>query len=321
MQDQTPPYQDAFAGRTILVTGGAGFIGSHVAERLTGLGARVRVLDDLSSGHASNLDGIDAELVSGSILDADALAKAIDGVDGVVHLAAMVSVPQSVESPQDCHAINVEGTVRVLEAARAAGAKRLVFASSSAVYGGEPSIPSHEDDTVDCRSPYAASKAAGEGFVAAYGQCYELSTVNLRFFNIFGPRQDPQSPYAAAIAAFINAVQTGRKPTIFGDGMQTRDWTPVANVVHAILLSLSHEHHFRGEVFNVATGERASLLEVLSQIGRVLSREVEYTIAAPRLGDVKESGAAIDRVQKALGYHPLLTTEEGLRAMLVPTAD
>jgi len=309
----------------VLVTGGAGFIGSHVAERAVGLGARVRVLDDFSTGRRSNLEppGLaGAELVEGSILDPGALGRACAGADVVVHLAAMVSVPQSVAEPERCHEVNVVGTVRVLEAARSAGAGRVVFASSSAVYGSSPSLPSRECDPVDCVSPYAASKAAGEAFVTAYGRCCEdLATASLRFFNVFGPRQDPTSPYAAAIAAFASAVRAGRRPTVFGDGTQTRDFVPVDDVVRAILLAASRPEPPRGEVHNVGTGRRRSLLDVITLLADAAGRAVEPRFEPPRAGDVPHSGADIASARRALGYEPRTDPESVLAALLAEGGD
>lgn len=310
--DDTTPYPAVdeaatlarLAGRTVLVTGGGGFIGSHVVERLGELGARARVLDDFSTGHRHNLDGLEAEVVEGSILDAEALAAAMRGVDAVVHLAAMVSVPQSVAEPERCHEMNVVGTVRVLEAARDAGAGRLVFASSSAVYGESPALPSRESDPVDCVSPYAASKAAGEAFVTAYGRCYDLATASLRFFNVFGPRQDPKSPYAAAIAAFASAVRESREPVVFGDGSQTRDFVPVMDVARAILLAAAREEPPRGEIHNIGTGHRLSLLEVIQMLAAAAGRTVSPRFDAPRAGDVPHSGADITSARTHLGYEP-----------------
>lgn len=314
------------AGRTVLVTGGAGFIGSHVVERLGRLGALPRVLDDLSSGHRRNLEGLTGpgdepvELIEGSILDPAALTEAVRGADAVVHLAAMVSVPQSVAEPGRCHEVNVVGTVGVLEAARDAGVGRLVFASSSAVYGEEPRLPSRETDPIDCVSPYAASKAAGEAFVTAYGRCYDLATASLRFFNVFGPRQDPKSPYAAAIAAFASAIAEGRSPTVFGDGSQTRDFVPVHDVVRAILLAAARPEPPRGEVHNVGTGTRRSLLEVIEMLAEAAGRPVEPTFGPPRAGDVPHSGAEIASARRHLGYEPQSDPAAVMAAVLAESA-
>jgi UDP-glucose 4-epimerase len=312
---------DRLAGATVLVTGGSGFIGSHVVERLGSLGARPRVLDDFSTGHRRNLDGlgVDVDVVAGSILDPEALGRAMDGVHAVVHLAAMVSVPQSVAEPQRCQEVNVVGTVRVLEAARAAGAARLVFASSSAVYGESPRLPSRESDPIDCVSPYAASKAAGEAFVTAYGRCYELATASLRFFNVFGPRQDPRSPYAAAIAAFADAIREERAPTVFGDGSQTRDFVPVTDVARAILLAAARPEPPRGEVHNVGTGTRRSLLDVIEMLGAAAGRTVTPTFAAPRAGDVPHSGADITSARSHLGFAPLTDPATTMAEVLAET--
>lgn len=327
--DDTTPYSAAneaatlarLAGRTVLVTGGGGFIGSHVVERLGSLGAHPRVLDDFSTGHRRNLDGlgVDVSVVEGSILDPDALGRAMEGVHAVVHLAAMVSVPQSVAEPQRCQEVNVAGTMRVLEAARTARTRRLVFASSSAVYGESPRLPSRESDPIDCVSPYAASKAAGEAFVTAYGRCYELATASLRFFNVFGSRQDPRSPYAAAIAAFADAIREDRSPTVFGDGSQTRDFVPVTDVARAILLAASRPEPPRGEVHNIATGTRRSLLDVIEMLAAAAGRNVSPTFAAPRAGDVPHSGADIGSAREHLGFAPLTDPATTMAEVLAET--
>jgi nucleoside-diphosphate-sugar epimerase len=225
-------------------------------------------------------------------------------------------VPLSVEQPQRCERINIAGTERVLEAARDAGVSRLVFASSSAVYGGDPNLPSRETDPIDCQSPYAASKAAGEALLSAFGCCYELSTVNLRYFNIFGPRQDPHSPYAAAIAAFHSALGSGRTPTVFGDGGQTRDFTYVDNVVHATLLAGACERDLRGERINIGTGRRVTLLDVIDALNDALNVEIEPTFGEPRAGDVRHSAPDLTVAREILGYEPIVDFEEGIRRMV-----
>lgn len=312
---QDHQYRGVFRTSRCLITGGAGFIGSHLGRRLLELGAQVRVLDDLSSGCEHNVpDG--ATLIRGSILDDNLLRDSIDGCDFVFHQAAMVSVPQSVEQPERCMAINVDGTRRVLEAARGAGVKRVCFAASAAAYGNTPSLPSRETDPPDCWSPYAASKVAGELLLQAWSRCYGLSTVSLRYFNIFGPRQDPKSPYAAVISAFCDALAAGRQPRILGDGEQTRDFTPVANVVHANLLAASCEAALAGEVFNIGCATRIRLLDVLEQMGKVLNIDATPSFAEPRAGDVRHSSADISRATEALGYQPVMGFNEGIRLTL-----
>ena len=300
----------------VLVTGGAGFIGSHLARRLVELGAAVRVIDDLSTGRAENLPLQSVELIEASILDVPALHRAMDGCRLLFHEAAMVSVPQSIREPLKCAEINITGTERLLEAARDAGVRRVVFASSAAVYGDEPKLPSHEDDPIVCCSPYAASKAAGEALMTAFSRCYGLSTVSLRYFNIFGPRQDPNSPYAAAIAAFVEALTGGRRLTIFGDGRQTRDFTPVANVVWANLLAAVCEDELRGEVLNIGTGRPINLLEVLAEMGRQLGVKPSPRRAPPRAGDVRDSTAEITRARAVIGYEPQIDFPTGLAELL-----
>ena len=306
----------AVGGAAILITGGAGFIGSHLARRLVELGAAVRVIDDLSTGRAENLPLQSVELIEASILDVPALHRAMDGCRLLFHEAAMVSVPRSVREPLKCAEINITGTERLLEAARDAGVRRVVFASSAAVYGDEPKLPSHEDDPIVCCSPYAASKAAGEALMTAFSRCYGLSTVSLRYFNIFGPRQDPNSPYAAAIAAFVEALTGGRRLTIFGDGRQTRDFTPVANVVWANLLAAVCEDELHGEVLNIGTGRPINLLEVLAEMGRQLGVKPSPRRAPPRAGDVRDSTAEITRARAVIGYEPQIDFPTGLAELL-----
>jgi nucleoside-diphosphate-sugar epimerase len=306
-------------GQPVLVTGGAGFIGSHLVAALLERGARVRVLDDLSSGRRENLDAR-AELRVASILDEPALAAGVAGCGVVFHLAAQVSVPQSVRDPRASIDVNVTGTQRVLEAARRAGVRRLVFASSSAVYGEPQRLPSREDDALDCRSPYAAGKAAAEAMVAAYGRCYDLSTVSLRFFNVFGPRQDPLSPYAAVIAAFLRALRAGEAPVIYGDGHQSRDFVAVGNIVHALLLAATCPQRLSGPAINVGTGVRTDLLALLDALGRALGVTPAPRFQPPRPGDVLHSVADIARADSILGYRPIASLEQGIRDLVADAA-
>lgn len=308
-------YGQTFDGASVLVTGGAGFIGSHIVRRLLQLGARARVVDDLSTGKADNVPP-DVDFRHGSILDRDLMRDAIAGVDYVFHEAAMVSVPLSVEQPGACFRTNIEGTEVVLELAADAGVRRLVLASSAAVYGDEPELPSRESDPMCCCSPYAASKAAGEVLLQAFGRCTALSTVSLRYFNIFGPRQRPDSPYAAAISIFADRLKSGASPTIFGDGSQTRDFTFVDNVVHANLLAAAYDGVPRGEVFNVGTGRRVSLLEVLEHMGTALGVRPNPGFAATRAGDVPHSSADVTRATEVLGYEPIVDFEAGIAETL-----
>jgi len=316
MSPSDPPYADSFRGTSALITGGAGFIGSHLAHRLAEVGADVRVIDDLSTGNTRNLPPRGVTLYQASILDDAVLRGAVARCRYVFHLAAMVSVPQSVAEPLKCAEINITGTERVLQAARDADVHRFVFASSAAVYGDHPSLPSRETDPIDSCSPYAATKAAGEGLVTAFGRCYDPSTVSLRFFNVFGPRQDPHSPYAAAIAAFVDASAAGRAPTIFGDGLQTRDFIYIDNVVHAVLLAATCARDLRGEVINIGGGTQVSLLDVIDVLNDAADKRLEPIFADPRPGDVQHSVANIDRARGLLGFEPLISFAGGLARTL-----
>jgi UDP-glucose 4-epimerase len=234
----------------------------------------------------------------------------------VFHEAAMVSVPESVSDPQRCAAVNILGTERVLEIAKDAGVHRVLFAASAAAYGGAPKLPSKEDHVPDCRSPYAASKVAGEGLLTAFAHCYPISTVSLRYFNIFGPGQNANSAYAAAISAFHKALSSGTQPTIYGDGKQTRDFTYIDNVVHANLLAATSPRDLRGEIINIGTGRRVNLLEVLEQMGLAMQVQVTPRFAEPRAGDVRDSVADISRARELLGYEPIVDFGEGMAHML-----
>jgi nucleoside-diphosphate-sugar epimerase len=307
---------DHFAGSRVLVTGGAGFIGSHLAQALLSLGAVVVVLDDLSTGRRENLKHIEgAELIGASILDADALARAMRGVRYVFHQAAAVSVSRSLEAPLLFHDINGRGTLNVLEAARAAGAARVMFAASSSAYGDNAILPKVESMQSLPKSPYAATKLYGEGLMRAYSRSFGLDTASLRYFNIFGPRQTPDSAYAAAIAAFAKAMIAGKRPTIFGDGEQSRDFTFVHNAVHANLLAARHESPIRGEVFNVGCGQRVSLNVLVKRMAELLGTpQLTPTYRPERAGDVKHSLADISRAREALGYEPIVDFPTGLAA-------
>jgi UDP-glucose 4-epimerase len=308
-------FEQGFHGVSVLITGGAGFIGSHLANRLHALGAHVRVLDDLSGGFRENLDaGIDLRVAS--ILDDRALRKAASSCRFVFHEAAMVSVPESVEKPEECLNVNVIGTQRVLAAAKDGGAQRVIFAASAAAYGPQPHLPSREDHVPDCVSPYAASKVAGETLMRSFASCYGLSTVSLRYFNIFGPRQNPDSPYAAVISAFTKKLAAGLQPTVLGDGTQTRDFTYIDNVVHANLLAAVCDKPLAGEVVNIGTGRRISLLDVLNTMGRALNFRVEPIFGPPRPGDVPHSQADIARARDLLDYVPMVSFEAGIDSTL-----
>lgn len=308
-------YDQAFRGARALVTGGAGFIGSHIARRLLALGCEVVTLDDLSGGFRENVPP-ESRFIEASILDEAMLRDAAAGCRFVFHEAAVVSVPESVSDPQRCASVNIVGTERVLEAARDAGTKRVVFAASAAAYGGSPQLPSREDHLPDCRSPYAASKVASEALLTAFAHCYPLSTVSLRYFNVFGPGQSANSAYAAAISAFHKALSAGGQPTIYGDGLQTRDFVFIDNIVHANLLAAASPRDFRGEIINIGTGVRVNLLEVLEQMGRAMNVPVQPTFAPPRAGDVRDSVADITRAKELLAYQPQVNFAEGMRRML-----
>jgi UDP-glucose 4-epimerase len=300
--------------RVFLVTGGAGFIGSHIAEALVQRGDRVRVLDNLSTGHRSNLDGLGnkLEFIEGDLLEADTVARAVAGVDCIFHEAALASVPRSIEHPLDTHAACVSGTLILLEAARRAGVRRLVYAGSSSAYGDQPTSSKRETDLPAPISPYAAAKLAAEHYCRAFTATYALETVVLRYFNVFGPRQDPNSPYSAVIPLFITAMLSGSQPTIFGDGRQSRDFSFVANVVRANLLA-ADAPGVAGRVFNIANGRNTDLLTLVEILNRLLGTSVEPRHAPARVGDVRESLADITQARKLLCYEPVLDFEEGLR--------
>lgn len=300
--------------RSILVTGGAGFIGSKLVERLAAQGSDVRVFDDLSTGAVSNLDEAEGavQLRTGDVRDPDAVRQAVEGCDVVFHLAALPRVARSVADPYGTYQVNVTGTLNVLVAARDAGVRRVVYASSSSVYGDTPTLPKHEDMVPIPRSPYAAGKLSGEAYCRAFSSVYALETVSLRFFNVFGPRQDPTSEYAAVIPRFITRMQGGRPPVIFGDGRQSRDFTFVDNAIDACLRAGSGGPESSGEVMNVACGERTSLLDLVSSINRMLGVELEPEFEEPRPGDVRHSLAGIDRAGELIGYRPTVTVRDGL---------
>lgn len=300
--------------RTFLVTGGAGFIGSHIAEALAARGDRVRVLDNLSTGFRSNLDAIGdgVEFIEGDLVDADAVRGAVAGVDCIFHEAALASVPRSVEKPLDTNAACVTGTLTLLDAARRAGVRRLVYAGSSSAYGDQPNSSKRETDLPAPISPYGVAKLAAEYYCQAFTATYGFETVTVRYFNVFGPRQDPASPYSAVIPLFITAILTGRQPVIYGDGQQSRDFTYVANVVHANLLA-ADATNVAGRVLNVANGRSITLLEMLDALNRLLGTDVEPIHAPARPGDIRESMADITLARQLLGYESQVGFEEGLR--------
>lgn len=295
-----------------LVTGGAGFIGSHLVRRLLAAGAEVRVFDNFSTGSRAHLSNLAVEIIEGDVRDAAAVARAVQGIAGVVHLAALPSVEQSVRDPATTHAVNVTGTLHVLQAAHAAGVARVVYASSCAIYGNEPTIPKHEAMLPFPASPYAASKLAGEYYCRVFSDVYGMQAVVLRYFNVFGPRQDPSSPYAAAIPRFITRTLTTGAPVVFGDGRQTRDFVYVDNVVDANILALNPSVA-AGQVVNIAGGEQWSLLQVLELLGKILGRSVVPHFEPSRDGEVVHSVAAIGHARQMLGYAPTIAFATGLQ--------
>jgi UDP-glucose 4-epimerase len=317
--DQIAEMFSRFRGERALITGGAGFIGSHLAHGLVRLGAQVVALDDLSGGFRENLPERNVEFVHASVLDDAALRRAARGCRWVFHQAAMVSVPESVEKPDECVRLNVGGTERVLAAAREVKAERVMFAASAAAYGNHPTLPCSESHLPDSWSPYAMSKIAGEHLLATYARCFGMSAVSLRYMNIFGPRQNPNSPYAAVISAFVNRLRAGKQPTVFGDGSQTRDFTFIENVVHANLLAAAGGRPgtvFHGQPINVGTGVRTSLLDVLNALGRALKVDATPVFGGPRAGDIQHSVADISLARSLLGYRPLVGLDEGLSRTL-----
>jgi UDP-glucose 4-epimerase len=299
---------------TVLVTGGAGFIGSNLVRELLALGEHVVAFDDLSTGSAINLEGAggNLDLITGDVRDASAVRRAARGARVVFHLAALGSVERSIGDPFTSHAVNVDGTLNALVAAREEGAERFVYASSSSVYGNTPALPKDESMAVALLSPYAASKLGGESYCRAFYQSYGLGTVCLRFFNVFGPRQDPKSRFAAVIPSFITAINAGRAPEIFGDGHQSRDFTYVGNVVGALIQASSASGPALGEVMNVAGGGRTSLLELLGELNTVMGTSVRPVFRPRRRGDVDHSQASIKKAGRLIGYSSPVSFSDGL---------
>lgn len=296
---------------TYLVTGGAGFIGSHIVEALVERGDSVRVLDNLSTGFAENVPS-GAELIEGSVVDADMVARAVQGVDCIFHQAALASVPRSVERPLDTNDACVTGTVTLLDQARRAGVRRVVYAASSSAYGDQPFSSKREVDLPSPLSPYAVAKLAAEYYCHAFWHTYGLETVCIRYFNVFGPRQDPNSPYSAVIPLFITAMLNGQRPKVYGDGEQSRDFTFVKNVVHGNLLAAEAED-VAGKTINVANGRTTSLLSLIRQLNEHLGTQLEPDFQPARVGDVKHSLADISRAHELLGYEPPVSFEAGLK--------
>lgn len=300
--------------RTFLVTGGAGFIGSHIATALVKRGDNVRVLDNLSAGRRENLDHLrgKVDFIEGNVQDPSAVARAVKDVDCVMHQAALASVPRSVDYPLETNEACVTGTANLLNEARRAGVRRVVYAASSSAYGDRPGTSNSESELPLPRSPYAAAKLAGEAYCSVFYHTYGLETVSLRYFNVFGPRQNPDSAYAAVIPIFIMHLLAGTQPTIYGDGGQSRDFTYVDNVVHGNLLAADCEKA-AGQIVNVADGRPTSLVELLESLNRLLGTSVEAIFAEPRPGDVRASLADITLARRLMDYKPQVNLEEGLR--------
>jgi UDP-glucose 4-epimerase len=305
-------HPDFFKNRRCLVTGGLGFIGGHLCEALADLGADLVVLDDASGGNDRPL--VDCRLHRRDLRDPAACDEAVRGCEFVFHLAARVSVPASVEDPVDYHTTDATGTIHVLDAARRHGVRRLIYSASSSAYGDQPTLPKHEGMPPVPMSPYAAAKLAGEGYLRAYAACYDLDTVSLRYFNIFGPRQNANSAYAGVVAAFARDLLADKSPTIFGDGTASRDFTHVANAVHANLLAARHEGPLDGNIFNVGTGRRVTVEELAHAMAEAAGRaDLTPDFAPPRAGDVPHSLACLEAARAGLGYEPVVDFDAGLR--------
>ena len=310
------------AANLAVVTGGAGFIGSHLVEALLAEGCRVRVVDNLATGHRANLSHLEGrfEWLEGDLADFEVCRRAAEGADFVFHQAAIPSVPRSVREPLQSHASGPTATLNMLEAARLAGVRRFMFAASSSAYGETEELPKHEAILPQPLSPYAAGKLAGEAYVHVYARTMGLDGVSLRYFNVFGPRQDPSSPYSGVISLFARIMSQGERPTIYGDGLQTRDFTYVSNVVAANLAAMRSEQPLGGAVLNVGTGRRISLLDLVKAINGVLGTNLEPILQPPRAGDVRHSQASLERIRAVLGYEPAVDFEEGLRRTLQASA-
>ena len=304
------------AGAKCLVTGGAGFIGSQIVDALLDAGAVVRVLDNLSTGFRQNLEHLSAEanveLVEGDAADAKAVHYAVDSIDYVFHLAAMASVPRSMREPDLCHSWCTSSTVELLTQGQRAGVKRMVLASTSAAYGNSPFVSKREVDPVDPLSPYAASKLAAEQFCKSFTSGLDFETVILRFFNVFGPRQDPQSEYSAVIPRFVSMILDGERPVIYGDGRQSRDFVYVGDVAKANLLAATVDG-IAGRTFNIGRGEQTTLLQLIESLSELLGKTIEPIFEDARVGDVLHSLADINQARRDLHFAPTITIEDGLR--------
>jgi len=298
-----------------LVTGGAGFIGSNIVEELIRRGDKVSVLDNFSTGRRENIQSFmdDVELIEGDIRSLSTVYRAVDEVDFIIHQAALPSVPRSIADPITTNEVNITGTLNVLIAARDRGVRRVVFASSSSVYGNDPRLPKHEDMRPRPMSPYAISKLAGEVYCSVFDELYDLETVILRYFNIFGPRQDPTSQYSAVIPKFINTMSKNRRVTIFGDGKQSRDFTFVENVVRTNLKACEIENLPKERVFNCACGDRISLDKMVIYLNKIMHKDLNPNFVEPRPGDVRHSFADVSKAVNFLNYSPSVKFEEGLK--------
>jgi len=300
-----------------LVTGGAGFIGSHIVRGLLNAGHSVRVLDNLCTGNKANLDEVasDVEFINGDICDDSAVTKALQGIERVFHQAALASVPLSLEKPMDTHRNCVTGTLNMLRHSVTAKVQRFVYAASSSAYGDQPTSSKRESDLPMPLSPYAAAKLAGELYCQSYWHSFGLETVGIRYFNVFGPRQDPNSPYSAVIPLFVTKILSQSRPVIYGDGGQSRDFTYVANIVHGNLLA-SEAKDVGGKTFNVADGRQTSLLRLLELLSLMLGKTIEPIFEKARVGDVRESLADISQARKHLGFEPQVSFDDGLKATI-----
>lgn len=300
---------------TFLVTGGAGFIGSHIATRLVAQGETVRVLDNLSTGYRHNMAafGEKIEFVEGDIRSLDDCRRAVDGVDYVLHQAAVPSVPWSVEQPIENHEHNITGTLNLLVAARDAGVKRVVFASSSAVYGDIGDVIAQESMPIGPLSPYGAAKITGEHYLRVFSECYGLETVALRYFNVFGPRQDPGSQYSGVISLFITAMLKGKCPVVLGDGLQSRDFIYVENNVQANIKAATADFDARGQAYNIGCGVSQTLIELVDTINEILETDLSPEFGPPRVGDIRMSMSDISRARQDFGFDPSVAFKEGLR--------
>ena len=302
-----------------LVTGGAGFIGSHIVETLLQRSEKVRVLDNFSTGKRENITPFleHIELIEGDIRSYHTVREAVDGIDFVLHQAALPSVPRSVKDPVTSNEVNVTGTLNMLDAARDAKVKRFIYASSSSIYGDVDILPKTEDMPPRPLSPYAVAKLAGEKYCQVFTRIYGLETVSLRYFNVFGPRQDPYSQYSAVIPKFVDMIHSGQQPQVHGDGTQSRDFTYVANVVHANLLACEAGlEELAGEVFNIACGKRISINVLVKYINELLGTQVHSLHTEPRAGDVKHSLANIGKARQFLGYEPKVEFRKGLETVV-----